>query len=378
MNERAVAIVGVGCRLPGGIHDLDGLWQALLRGDDLVGTVPPNRFETERYVDESTPRPDRSYTRAGGFLDDIAGFDAAYFGISPKEAASMDPQQRLLLEMAAEALDDAGIDPARLAGTRTGVFVGVSDLSYGVLQALEPGAMGPYSMSGMALSIAANRLSHAFDLRGPSMSIDTACSSALQAVERACRALADGSARTALAGGVNVLLSPTGFIGFSQASMLSPTGRCRAFSADADGFVRSEGGGLVVLKRLADALADGDRIHGVILAAAANNDGRTMGLALPSSDAQEALLRQAYREAGVDPDEIAYVEAHGTGTQAGDPAECEALGRALGTARSAGPLPIGSVKTNLGHLEPASGMPGLFKALLVLRHRTIPPSLHAS
>src|SRR5690606_33661409 len=242
----------------------------------------------------------------------------------------------------------------------------------------EPGAMGPYSMSGMALSIAANRLSHAFDLRGPSMSIDTACSSALQAVERACRALADGSARTALAGGVNVLLSPTGFIGFSQASMLSPTGRCRAFSADADGFVRSEGGGLVVLKRLADALADGDRIHGVILAAAANNDGRTMGLALPSSDAQEALLRQAYREAGVDPDEIAYVEAHGTGTQAGDPAECEALGRALGTARSAGPLPIGSVKANLGHLEPASGMPGLFKALLVLRHRTIPPSLHAS
>ncbi|MFI6704889.1 SDR family NAD(P)-dependent oxidoreductase [Nonomuraea sp. NPDC050478] len=375
---RAVAIVGVGCRLPGGIRDLDGLWQALLRGDDLVGTVPPDRFEAERYVDESLPRPDRSYTRAGGFLDDLTGFDAAYFGISPKEAASMDPQQRLLLEMAAEALDDAGIDPARLAGTDTGVFVGVSDPSYGVLQALEPGGIGPYSMSGSALSIAANRLSYAFDLRGPSMSIDTACSSALQAVERACRALADGSTRTALAGGVNVLLSPTGFVGFSQASMLSPTGRCRAFSADADGFVRSEGGGVVVLKRLEEALADGDRIHGVIVGAAANNDGRTMGLALPRTEAQEALLRQVYREAGISPDEVAYVEAHGTGTQAGDPAECGALGRALGTARSGGPLPIGSVKTNLGHLEPASGMPGLFKALLVLRHGTIPASLHAS
>ncbi|WP_219510116.1 type I polyketide synthase [Nonomuraea ceibae] len=376
--RQAVAIVGVGCRLPGGIRDLDGLWQALLRGDDLVGTVPPDRFEADRYVDESIPRLDRSYTRAGGFLDDVTGFDAAYFGISPKEAASMDPQQRLLLEMAAEAFDDAGIDPARLAGGDTGVFVGVSDPSYGVLQALEPGGMGPYTMSGMALSIAANRLSHAFDLRGPSMSIDTACSSALQAVERACRALADGSASTALAGGVNVLLNPMGFIGFSQAAMLSPTGRCRAFSADADGFVRAEGGGVVVLKLLDDALADGDRVHGVIVGAAANNDGRTMGLALPSTEAQEALLRQVYWKAGVDPDEVAYVEAHGTGTQAGDPAECGALGRALGTARSSGPLPIGSVKTNLGHLEPASGMPGLFKALLVLRHRTIPASLHAS
>lgn len=376
--RQAVAVVGVGCRLPGGIRDLDGLWQALLRGEDLVGTVPPNRFETERYVDESIPRPDRSYTRAGGFLDDVATFDAAYFGISPKEAASMDPQQRLLLEMAAEAFDDAGIDPACLAGSDTGVFVGVSDPSYGVLQGLERGSMGPYSMSGMALSIAANRLSHVFDLRGPSMSIDTACSSSLQAVERACRSLAEGSSRVALAGGVNVLLSPMGFVGFSQASMLSPTGRCRAFSADADGFVRAEGGGVVVLKQLADALADGDRVHGVIVGAAANNDGHTVGLALPNTDAQEALLRQVYREAGIGPDEVVYVEAHGTGTQAGDPAECRALGHALGTGRSSGALPIGSVKTNLGHLEPASGMPGLFKALLVLRHRTIPASLHAA
>ncbi|MBB5139591.1 acyl transferase domain-containing protein/NADPH:quinone reductase-like Zn-dependent oxidoreductase/acyl carrier protein [Thermocatellispora tengchongensis] len=373
----AVAVVGVGCRLPGGIEDLDGLWQALARGDDLVGSVPPDRFEADRYVDESIPRADRSYTRAGGFLHDVAGFDAAYFGISPKEAASMDPQQRLLLEMAAEAFDDAGIDPATLAGSDTGVFVGISDPSYGLLQALEPGSIGPYTMSGMALSIAANRLSYVFDLRGPSMSIDTACSSSLQAVERACRALADGSCGVVLAGGVNVLLSPIGYVGFSQASMLSPTGRCRAFSAGADGFVRAEGGGVVVLKRLADALADGDRVHGVIVGAAANNDGRTMGLALPNAEAQEALLRRVYDEAGIAPDEVVYVEAHGTGTQAGDPAECRALGRALGAGRTCGPLPIGSVKSNLGHLEPASGMPGLFKALLVLRHRMIPASLHA-
>ncbi|MEW9549753.1 SDR family NAD(P)-dependent oxidoreductase [Nonomuraea sp. NPDC050783] len=374
---RSVAIVGTGCRLPGGIMSLEALWSALMRGDDLVGTVPPDRFETDRYVDESIPRLNRSYTRAGGFLDDVATFDAAYFGISPKEAVAMDPQQRLMLEMAAEALDDAGIDPARLAGSDTGVFVGVSDPSYGALQAMEPGAVGPYTMSGSTLSIVANRLSHAFDLRGPSMSIDTACSSALQAVERACRVLIDGSCRTALAGGINVLLGPMGFIGFSQASMLSPTGRCRAFSADADGFVRAEGGGVVVLKRLADALADGDRVHGVIVGAAANNDGRTVGLALPNAGAQEALLRQVYDSCGVSPDEVVYVEAHGTGTQVGDPAECRALGRALGMRR-AGRLPIGSVKTNLGHLEPASGMPGLFKALLVLRHRTIPPSLHAA
>ncbi|MFJ2029060.1 SDR family NAD(P)-dependent oxidoreductase [Streptosporangium sp. NPDC087985] len=377
--EHAAAVVGVGCRLPGGIVNLDGLWQALRQGADLVGQIPPSRFEADRFVDDTMPRLNRSYTRAGGFLDeDLTAFDAAYFGISPKEAASMDPQQRLLLEMAVEALDDAGIDPAVLAGTDTGVFIGISDPAYGTMQALEPGAMGPYSMSGATLSIAANRLSHFFDLRGPSMSIDTACSSSLTAVERAWRSLAEGSSRVALAGGVNLLLSPGPFIGFSQASMLSPTGRCRAFSADADGFVRAEGGGVVVLKRLADAIADGDRIHGVIVGAAANNDGHTMGLALPNAEAQEALLRQVYTTAGISPDEIVYVEAHGTGTQAGDPAECQALGRALGSQRTRGVLPIGSVKSNLGHLEPASGMPGLFKALLILRHRMIPPSLHAA
>ncbi|MFE7273377.1 SDR family NAD(P)-dependent oxidoreductase [Streptomyces sp. NPDC057623] len=375
-DSSTFAIVGLGCRLPGGIVDLAGLWEALEAGRDLVGEVPEDRFEAARFVDTAMTRPGKSYTARGGFLADIAGFDADYFGIAPREAAQMDPQHRLLLETAAEALDDAGIDPATLAGSDTCVFMGISDFSYGGLQMFRARQMNAYSMAGGAHSIAANRLSHFFDLRGPSMGIDTACSSSLMAVDRACRELASGGSRVALAGGVNVLLNPSGFVGFSQASMLSKRGRCAAFSADADGFVRAEGAGVVVLKALADAVADGDRIHGVIAASGSNCDGRTAGLSLPSARAQEDLLRQVYERAGIAADEVAYVEAHGTGTQAGDPAECTALGRVLGAARSVGPLPIGSVKSNVGHLEPASGMAGLFKALAVLRHGTIPASLH--
>ncbi|WP_128429283.1 type I polyketide synthase [Streptomyces cyaneus] len=372
----AFAIVGLGCRLPGGIVDLAGLWEALEAGRDLVGVVPEDRFDSARFVDTAMTRPGKSYTARGGFLADIAGFDADYFGISPREAAQMDPQHRLLLETAVEALDDAGIDPGTLAGSDTCVFVGVSDFSYGGLQMVRARRLNAYSMAGTAHSIAANRLSHFFDLRGPSMAVDTACSSSLVAVERACQELASGGSRVALAGGVNVLLNPAGFVGFSQASMLSKRGRCAAFSADADGFVRAEGAGVVVLKPLADALADGDRIHGVIAGAGSNCDGHTVGLALPSARAQEDLLRRVYERAGIAPDEVGYVEAHGTGTQAGDPAECTALGRVLGVARTVGPLPIGSVKSNVGHLEPASGMAGLFKALAVLRYGTIPASLH--
>ncbi|MFC3999159.1 SDR family NAD(P)-dependent oxidoreductase [Nocardiopsis sediminis] len=375
-GDRAVAVVGVGCRLPGGIADLDGLWSALDEGRDLVGEVPADRFDPERFVDRTRPRPGKSYTAAGGFLDDIASFDADYFGISPKEAAQMDPQHRLLLELTAEALDDAGIDPARLAGTPAGVFVGISDASYGALQMMSPTAVNAYTASGAASSIAANRLSHAFDLRGPSVAMDTACSSSLVALERACEQVA-AHGGVMLAGGANVLVGPYVYIAFSQASMLSAAGRCAAFSAGADGFVRAEGGGMVVLKRLADAVADGDRIHGVLAGWGSNSDGRTAGLALPSAAAQEGLLREVYAAAGADPDELVYVEAHGTGTPVGDPAECTAIGRALAQRRSR-PLPLGSVKSNLGHLEPASGMAGLFKALLVLRHGRIPVSLHAA
>ncbi|MFI6345029.1 SDR family NAD(P)-dependent oxidoreductase [Streptomyces sp. NPDC050560] len=373
-GDRAVAIVGVSCRLPGGVEGLEGLWEALREGRELTGPVPADRFEAPRFVDTAQPRLGKSYTGTGGFLDDIASFDAGYFGISPKEAPYIDPQHRLLLELAAEALDDAAVAPAALAGGDTAVYVGISDGSYIALQ--DPRDVGPYSMTGAASSIAANRLSYAFDLRGPSMAVDTACSSSLVALDRACRTLLDGTSRTALCAGANLVLSPVHYIGFSQASMLSRTGRTSAFSARADGFVRAEGGGAVLLKPLADALADGDRVRGVILGTGSNCDGRTMGLALPSSEAQEELLRRVYAEAGVDPDELVYFEAHGTGTPVGDPAEARAVGRALGMRRMSGELPIGSVKTNLGHLEPASGMAGLCKALLVLEHHTAPPSLH--
>ncbi|MCS0637047.1 SDR family NAD(P)-dependent oxidoreductase [Streptomyces sp. LP05-1] len=372
-----IAIVGVSCRLPGGIEGLDDLRTAVWQGRDLVGSVPRDRFDAELFVDTAMPRPGKSYTAAGGFLDNIKDFDAAYFGISPKEAAHMDPQHRLLLELAAEAFDDASISPESLAGRDTAVYVGISDSSYGALQMVAPRTIGPYTIAGAASSIAANRLSHAFDLRGPSMAVDTACSSSLIALDRACRTLWDGTSRTALCGGVNVLLSPFLYVGFSQAAMLSRRGVCASFSADADGFVRAEGGGMVLLKLLADAQADGDRVHGVILGSASNCDGRTLGIALPDARAQEDLLREVYADFGVHPDELVYFEAHGTGTPVGDPVEARAIGRALGMRRITGELPIGSVKTNVGHLEPASGIAGLCKALLVLKEGSAPASRYA-
>ncbi|MFJ5546815.1 SDR family NAD(P)-dependent oxidoreductase [Streptomyces sp. NPDC093225] len=376
-DERAIAVVGVSCRLPGGITGMDELWGALQEGRDLVTEMPADRFDTDRFLDTEMPRVGKTYTAAGGFLEEIATFDAAHFGISPKEAAHMDPQHRLLLELAAEALDDAAVAPQRLAGTDTAVYIGISDASYASLHHSNARGMNAYTMSGGASSIAANRISYTFDLRGPSMAVDTACSSSLVALDRACRTLWDGSSRTALAGGANVLLMPHHYVGFSQASLLSRRGRCASFSADADGFVRAEGGAMVLLKRLADARADGDRILGVILGSGTNCDGRTMGLSLPSAEAQEDLLRRVYAQAGVHPNELVYLEAHGTGTAVGDPLEARAIGQALGMRRFTGPLPIGSVKSNLGHLEPASGIAGLCKALLVLRHRTIPASLHS-
>ncbi|QLE74781.1 SDR family NAD(P)-dependent oxidoreductase [Streptomyces rectiverticillatus] len=374
---RPIAIVGASCRLPGGVNGLDDLWTALRQGRNLVGKVPEDRFDVDLFVDPAMPRPGKSYTAAGGFLDNITDFDAGYFGISPKEAAHMDPQHRLLLELTAETLDDASIPPASLAGSDTAVYIGISDASYGALQMQEPRMIGPYTISGVASSIAANRLSHTFDLHGPSMAVDTACSSSLVALDRACRTLWDGTSRTALCGGANILISPYIYVGFSQAAMLSRHGACASFSADADGFVRAEGGGMVLLKPLDDALADADRVLGVILGSGSNCDGRTMGLSLPDAEAQEALLRRVYTDFGVHPDELVYVEAHGTGTPVGDPAEARSIGRALGVRRISGELLIGSVKTTVGHLEPASGMAGLCKALLVLKHGMVPASLYA-
>ncbi|GAA0442331.1 type I polyketide synthase [Streptomyces stramineus] len=376
MND-AIAVVGTACRLPGGISTTDALWSALVDGRDLIGELPPDRFDARRWFDPRPLRAGKTYATVGGFLENIQDFDAAYFNVSPREAGRMDPQQRMLLEMAVEALDHAGIPADALAGSDTAVYVGASSQAFAYLQGMTPRSSNAYTMTGSAASIIANRVSHFLDLRGPSLVVDTACSSSLVALHHACEALRAGRCGMALAAGVHVLLSPFEFIGFAQASMLSPTGRCRPFSAEADGYVRAEGGGLVVLKPLARAVADGDTVHAVILRSAVNTDGRTPGLAQPSAEAQEALLRQVYAAPGISADDVAYVEMHGTGTPVGDPVECRAVGRALGTRRSPGTdLPVGSVKSHLGHLEPASGMAGLLKAMLVLRHGRVPADLH--
>ncbi|GAA2637411.1 SDR family NAD(P)-dependent oxidoreductase [Actinomadura fulvescens] len=374
--DTAIAIVGTGCRFPGGIQSLDDLWVAVADQRDLVGEIPPDRFDASLWATAGRRQARKSCTTSGAFLDDVRAFDAAFFEISPKEAAQIDPQQRLMLECAVEAFDDAGIDPADLRGSDAAVIAGASLHDYETLQArrVQP---TPYTMSGMAMCNLANRISYFFDLHGPSHTVDTACSSSLLAVHQACSLLRSGRSPVALAGGVNVLLSPYPYVGFSQASMLSPTGRCRPFSARADGYVRAEGAAVVVLKPLRAAERDGDRVLGVILASDANADGRTMGLTLPSARTQAALLERVYAQAGVTPEEVAYVEAHGTGTQAGDPAECRALGQVLGQRRGGRPLPIGSVKSNMGHLESASGVAGLCKAITVLREGRIPANLHA-
>lgn len=363
--------------MPGGVTNLDELWLALAAGRDLVTEVPSDRFDRREFFSPGATRPGKTYTVAGGFLDDIAQFDAEYFGLSPKEASRVDPQHRLLLECAAEAFDDAAIDPAMLAGSDTAVYMGISTRDYSDMQLQHPRTYNAYNLAGGALNNAANRLSYFFDLRGPSIALDTACSSSLTAFHEACQTIRSGRSALALAGGVNVLLGPLNFVAASQASMLSPTGRCHPFSARADGFVRAEGAGVFVLKPLAAATADRDRIHGVVLGSATTCDGHTAGLAMPSQQAQAEMLRLAYSGAGIAPDDVAYIEAHGTGTKAGDPVECGALGEVLGRVRSCGELPIGSVKSTVGHLESAAGVAGVCKALLVLREHRIPRTLHS-
>ncbi|HYZ34853.1 MAG TPA: polyketide synthase, partial [Crenalkalicoccus sp.] len=372
--QAAIAITGAACRWPGA-PDLDAFWALLEAGRDAVSTVPADRFEQASFLHPRPGEPGRTYTFAAGTLGDIAGFDPAAFGISPREAAEMDPQQRLLLEVAAEAMEDAGWPASTLSGSDTGVFVGASLTDYGNLRQGDPAAAERWFMTGSALSILANRIGHVFDLRGPAQTVDTACSSALVALHLAAEAIRAGRIPAAVVGGVNLLLSPFPFLGFAHAGMLSPTGRCRAFDARADGYVRAEGAAVVLLKPLAAALRDGDQLRGVLLASGVNAAGRTIGLSLPSGAAQRALLERVLAEAGAKPDRLGYFEAHGTGTAAGDPVEAAALGEAIGRRR-ARPLPVGSVKTNIGHAEPASGLAGLLKAMLVLERGRIPPSLH--
>jgi len=373
-----IAIVGMACRLPGGVRHPDELWELLVEERDAVTEVPPERFGTEFYRHPAKREPGKSYTFAAGVIGDVMGFDAAFFGISPREAAQMDPQQRLLLELAWETFENAGRRPADMKGSNCAVFIGVSSKDYGDRNTDDLSIIDAYSATGNTVSIVSNRISYLFDLRGPSMSIDTACSSSLVAVHQACMSIGAGETDAALAGGVNLLLHPYPFIGFSKASMLSPTGRCRAFDASGDGYVRSEGGGLVLLKRLDKAIADGDTIHAVIVSSGVNSDGHSQGgINVPASATQAALLEQVCARSGVDPRDISYVEAHGTGTAVGDPTEARALSEVLGRARDPGdPLMIGSVKSNLGHLEPASGMAGLLKAVLCLKHRAVPATIH--
>lgn len=374
LDRDVIAVIGVACRFPGA-NDVGKFWDLLSAGRDAVTEIPAERWSKEYYFHPRPGQPGKSYTWAAGVIENVDRFDAAFFGISPREARQMDPQQRLILETAWEALEDAGLRASKLAGSRTGVYVGVSSMDYATLRLGDAASGDAYFMTGMTNSIVANRVSYAFDLRGPSLAVDTACSSSLVALDLACQALRNGEIPTAIVGGVNLLLAPFSFLGFCQASMLSPTGRCHAFDARADGYVRSEGAGVLVLKPLRDALADGDPIHGLILATGVNSDGHTMGMSLPSEASQSALLTEVYTRAGIDPDQLAFIEAHGTGTQAGDPIELGALGKTLGRRRGT-PLTIGSVKTNLGHLETASGMAGLIKTILALGRRELPASLH--
>ena len=371
-----IAIVGMGCRFPGA-PQLAAYWQLLRGGQDAIGDIPSDRWGLAEFYDPDPSQAGKHYCRQGGFLEQVDQFDPEFFGIAPREAPYLDPQQRLLLEVMWEALEDGGILPQTLGGTQTGVFVGASTLDYGQHLLLQADQIGPYTTTGLASTMLANRLSYLLNLRGPSLTVDTACSSSLVAVHLACQSLWRGESSLALAAGVNVILTPALTIAFSKLTALSPDGRCRAFDAAANGFVRAEGAGVVVLKPLTQALAQGDRIYALIRGGAVNQDGRSNGLTAPNREAQVAVLRQAYRQARVPLAQVSYIEAHGTGTLLGDPIEAKALGQVFGPSHThTRPLRLGSVKTNIGHTEAAAGIAGLIKVALCLHHQTWVPSLH--
>jgi acyl transferase domain-containing protein/acyl carrier protein len=373
-----IAVVGMGCRFPGGADDPAAYWQLLREGRDAIGEVPRDRWDIDALFDPDPDAPARMSVRNGGFLANVGEFDPAFFGIAPREALTMDPQQRLLLEVTWEALEHAGIAPERLAGSATGVFVGICNADH-FNRLLRRGAdsIDGYLASGNAHSVASGRIAYCLGLQGPALSIDTACSSSLVALHIACRSLRSGESSLAIAAGVNVMCSPETTIALSKAHMLAPDGRCKTFDASADGFSRGEGCGVLILRRLEDALADGDRVLALIRGTAVNQDGRSGGLTVPNGPAQEAVIRMALADAGVQASDIDYVEAHGTGTSLGDPIEVRALAGALGGGRTAAnALLIGSVKTNFGHLESAAGIAGIIKVVLALQHERIPPHLH--
>jgi thioester reductase-like protein len=374
-----VAVVGMGCRFPGGVSGAEEFWELLAGGRSGITEVPPDRWDVAEFFAADPDAPGRTYSRHGGFIEGVRDFDAALFGISPREAAGIDPQHRMVLEVAWEALEHAGTAPDSLRGSATGVFVGMGGSDYERLN-LSTGdvtTVDSHTVTGAAGNMAANRLSYVLGLEGPSLVVDTACSSSLVAVHLAVQALRSGECDTALAGGVNLLLSPGTTIALSKARMLSPDGQCKTFDAAADGYVRGEGCGMIVLRRLADAQRDRQRAWAVIKGSAVNQDGRSNGLTAPRGAAQEQVVRRAVRAAGVDPRDIGYVETHGTGTALGDPIEVRALNTALNAGRDPRhPLSLGAVKTNIGHLEAAAGIAGLIKTVLTLHHATIPPTLN--
>lgn len=373
-----IAIVGMGCRFPGA-NDPASFWNLLRDGVDAITEVPPDRFNIDDYYDPELGKPGKMNTRWGGFISDVDRFDADFFGITPREVQSMDPQHRILLEVAYEALEDGGIPLERIAGSNAGVFIGIAHTDYADLHLTEGLDPTPYYGTGRAHSIAANRISYTFDLHGPSLATDTACSSSLTALHLACQSLNRGECNLALVGGINLILTPTSTLGFSQAHMVSSDGRCKTFDVSADGYVRSEGCGIVVLKRLSAALRDGDLCAAVIRGTAMNEDGRTNGIMAPNVSAQEGVIRHALHDAGLQPADIDYVEAHGTGTPLGDQIEIDALKAALTEDRPLEPpLFVGSGKTNIGHAEAAAGMAGLIRTVLILQHRQVPPHLHLS
>lgn len=375
-GKEPVALIGIGCRFPGA-RGTKEFWNLLKNGVDAITEVPENRWNIDDYYHPEPGKSGKMVTRWGGFIDQVDQFDYRFFGISPREAERMDPQQRLLLETTVEAMEDGGIPIEKIRGTKTGVFIGVSGNEYGKRFLPEIEQLDIYPMTGNSYSIVANRLSYIFHLQGPSVAVDTACSSSLTAIHFAVQSLRNGEAEMAIAGGVNLLLDPEVTIAFSKAGMMANDGRCKTFDARANGYVRSEGVGVVLLKPLTKALQDGDLIYAIIRGSAINQDGRSNGLTAPNGQSQEEVLTSAYQNAGVDPGQVDYVEAHGTGTPLGDPIEVQALGAVMGKDRPQNrPLKIGSVKTNIGHLEAAAGVAGVIKTALALKHGELPPSLH--
>ncbi|NWG15753.1 MAG: type I polyketide synthase [Chloroflexi bacterium] len=371
-----IAIIGMGCRFPGA-NSPEAFWELLVNGVDAISETPADRWDVDAFYDPDPTTPGKITSRWGGYLQDVDRFDPYFFGISPREAARMDPQQRLLLEVAWEALEDAGQTREGLAGSRTGVFIGVHSQSadYYLMQAGNLKAMDAYTGTGTSHSVVSGRLSYLFDWQGPNIALDTACSSSLVALHLAVQSLRNKECNLALAGGVNLILSPHFTVAASRMHMLSNAGRCKTFDAEADGFVRGEGCGVIVLKRLSDALADGDSILALIRGTAINQDGNTNGLTAPNGLSQQAVIRQALANAGVSPEQIGYVEAHGTGTSLGDPIEVEALAAVFGGAQNR-VCRLGSAKANVGHLEGAAGVAGVIKTVLSLRHQAVPPLLH--